>query len=178
MAICPYISGPILLDFRDLLPGFCWPSSSLLLLFAFPSWCVLAIPKDPQLIKYTNSGAWTLRHIFWLFSHYSIFWEHWIQSISLPHIQFWYMFLWHWKESFKWVSQNGGTGSFGLLCDIKSENQKSKQVGIACNNKLIWARIKILSFLKHYARTKIGIIMLKMQAPGHTPSYLGQNFQR
>lgn len=56
--------------------------------------------------------------------------------------------------------------------------QKSKQMGIACNDKPRWVRIKILSFLKLYIRTKVRIIMLKMQIPGYSPSLLGQNFQR
>lgn len=43
--------------------------------------------------------------------------------------------------------------------------QKGKQMGSACHNKPRWTRIKILSFLVFYTKTKVGIIMLKMQIP-------------
>lgn len=102
MAICSYITGPILLDFSSVLSVFC-KLSSLLLVVAFISWCVLGIPNGPQLIKYMNSSHGGGDPCF----HYSL-----PQTLDLveflSHIQLWFLLLWHWKKSFRWRGQMVG----------------------------------------------------------------------
>lgn len=146
MVICSYTSGPILLGFCHLLYDFC-KLSSLLLVFVFTSWCAIDIPKGPQLMKYLNSSAWTLRHIFWLFSPLRA--PDWFK-LPVPHTTMISVTL-PLKEIFQMNRSNGGRWSICLLCDFKwvgyqNKMQRSKQMDIFCNNESRWATVEILSF--------------------------------